>query len=363
MLRLHVAEARVVDACRVMSTWYIASQNPGTSSFLDTNLVAVDFWVRKPAESLDPDGIKEVAAGHHPEWDRKTVGVRTNFARQLEQFASVVKVGDDVVTFDGAARDLVLVGKVRGPYRYEDPSTIPEHPHVRVVEWVGTVGRASLPDGGAAIEYVRGVTVRRLSEGPTRPATVLDDPPPPPVELSSRRPVDAASPDSFTWEPSSGQHRYVLRHTFRGGASERPLLVVMLNPAANHLPGFRRSTTCHAVRRWGEAHDYDGAVYVNLFSHIEPNSTFLRRVPADELNGTGADEAIERIGGEFGGVAIAGWGDLPPGLDRSRYDARVAQVERLLGRPLMCLGVTQRGYPRHGRGWRPTDELVPLRRV
>jgi hypothetical protein len=137
----------------------------------------------------------------------------------------------------------------------------------------------------------------------------------------------------------------------------------MLNPAANHLPGFRRSTTCHAVRRWGEAHGYDGAVYVNLFSYIEPNSTFLRRVAVHELNGPDADTAIERVGQQLEDVAIAGWGDLPPGLNRRLYDDRVARVEHLLGRPLMCLGSTRGGYPRHGRGWRPTDALVPLRRT
>jgi hypothetical protein len=135
----------------------------------------------------------------------------------------------------------------------------------------------------------------------------------------------------------------------------------MLNPAANHLPRFRKSTTCHAVRRWAEARGYDSAVYLNLFSFIEPNSSFLRRVPAHELNGPDADAAIARVGREFEGVAVAGWGDLPPGLDRRSYDRRVADVERLLDRPLICLGLTRNGYPRHGRGWRVTDEPVLLR--
>lgn len=84
--------------------------------------------------------------------------------------------------------------------------------------------------------------------------------------------------------------------------------------------------------------------------------------PARELNGPDADAAIERIGQELGGVAIAGWGDLPPGLNRLLYDARVRRAEQLLDRPLMCLGFTRGGYPRHGRGWRATDELVPLRK-
>lgn len=343
-----------------MTTWYLASQNPGTSSFLDASLVAVNFWVRAPADGLDVDGIKEVTAGLHPEWDRKKPGVRTNFARQLELLASEVAVGDDVVTFDAAARDLILVGRIVGPYSFEDPPTIPDHPHVRAVEWTGTVSRRGLPDGGAGIEYVRGVTIRRLWDDAAPAATSLDDAPMQPP-TRPRTQTSLVPSDAFSWEPASGQHRYVLRQRFRGQSSERPFVVLMLNPAANHLPGFRRSTTCHAVRRWGEAHGYDGAVYVNLFSYIEPNSTFLHRVPSGELNGPDADVAIAAVAEEVTDLALAGWGDLPPGLPRSLYDARVDEVERLIGHELMCLGFTQSGYPRHGRGWRPTDQPVPLR--
>lgn len=343
-----------------MTTWYIASQNPGTSSFLDASLVAVNFWVRASADGLDSDGIKLVAAGGHPEWDRKTAGVRTNFSRQLEQFASAVEVGDDVVTFDAAARDDLLIGRVAGPYTFEDPPTISDHPHVRAVQWRGTVNRSDLPDRGAGIEYVRGVTVRRLSEVAVPTVTALDDAPSP-TEPRVQTRTSSSPADAFSWEPEAGQHRHVLRQHFRGGASNRPLLVVMLNPAANHLPGFRRSTTCHAVRRWGEATGYDGAIFINLFTHIEPNSAFLHRVPPLELNSPDANEAIEQIAEEAADLAVAGWGDLPPGLPRTLYDARVAEVERLLGRELMCLGHTRNGYPRHGRGWRATDRLVPLR--
>ena len=342
------------------STWYIASQNPGTSSFLDSGLVAVNFWVRSSADGLDADGIKAAAGGLHPEWDVKTPGIRTNFARQLELFASEIESGDVIVTFDAAARDVMLIGKVRDAYRYEATATIPDHPHVRSVEWLGTVDRAELPDAGASVKFVRGVTVRRLWDAPAPTARVLDDAPILSAELSSSRSAGRTAPDSFAWEPSTGRHRYVLRQSFRGETSERPLVVVMLNPAANHLQGFRRSTTCHSVRRWGEARAYDSAVYVNLFSHIEPNSTFLRRVPVHELNGPDADAMIERIGREADGVVVAGWGNLPPGFARGRYDTRVAEVQGLLNRPLMCLGLTQSGYPRHGRGWSPTDQLQPL---
>jgi hypothetical protein len=349
---------------RVTTVWFVASGNPGTSSFLETNTVAVNFWVRTSAAGLDRDDIKRAAEDEHPEWQAKAAGTKTMFARQLALFASDIAIDDQVITFDKARRESVLVGRVVERYRYEDPAAIDDHPHVLAVEWLGVIDRLGMPDGGAAIPSTPGITVRRVYEAAVTGVVPLDDAP-----TSSRSEGLATRPtrsrpgtDRFEWEPVDGAHRYLLRQAF-GGVSEvrSPLLVVMLNPAANHEAGFRRSTTCHAVRRWAAERGYDGAVYVNLFSHIEPNSALLRSVPHDELNGPDADRVMEEIGRLVRGPVVAGWGDLPPGLSRARYDARVAEVERLLGRDLSCLGFTRNGYPRHGRGWRADDELVPLR--
>jgi hypothetical protein len=76
---------------------------------------------------------------------------------------------------------------------------------------------------------------------------------------------------------------------------------------------------------------------VNLFTRIEPNSTRLRFIPLNELNGPKADATISQIGHDIDGPAIAGWGNLPTGLRRSRYDARVGDVRDLLGMNLVCL--------------------------
>src|SRR5206468_315913 len=101
------------------------------------------------------------------------------------------------------------------------------------------------------------------------PASPIDDKPRAPSRRrDNRREPEARETrdaDAFRWEPETGEYRYLLEQTFgRQGTPRRIFLVVMLNPGANHLPGFRRSTTCHAVRRWGFAHGYDGAIYVNL---------------------------------------------------------------------------------------------------
>lgn len=310
---------------------------------------------------MDADRVKQLADGRHPEWDAKTAGTKTTFARQLVAFASEIQLDDQVITFDKLRREVVLVGQVVDPYRYEDPAAIRDHPHVLGVEWLGTINRSELPDRGATIPRTPGITVRGVYDTAITGWTQLEDRSTAPRsdKRDARRPP--TDRDSFEWEPLDGAHRYVLRQSFGGGPVAAPILVVMLNPAANHLAGFRRSTTCHAVRRWASQRGYDGAIYLNLFTYIEPNSTMLRSVPHDELNGDAADSILEAVGREISGPLIAGWGDLPPGLSRARYDARVAEVERLLGREMSCLGFTRSGYPRHGRGWRVEDELVPLR--
>ena len=346
-----------------MTAWFVASGNPGISSFLETDLVAVNFYVRVPAGGLSPEAIKSAAAGHDPRWDEAVAATRTRFARQLAAFANDIQVGDQVMTFDAARRGTVLVGRVIGSYQYEAEESVVDHPHVLPVEWVGAIDRATLPQGGSDIPSTPGITVRAVYRDEIVPTGPLEDAPARPT-ASARRSAPVArsrAKDLFEWEPLDGEHRYVLRQQFDGRREvATPLLVVMLNPAANHLAGFRRSTTCHAVRRWASERGHDGAVYVNLFSRIEPNSARLRDHLGRGLNDAGSDAAIRRIGAEIEGPALAGWGALPPGLPRRLYDERVREVQELLGRELRCLGVTRTGHPRHGRGWRPEDEPQPL---
>lgn len=80
-----------------MPTWFVASQDPGTSSFLDAAMVAVNFWVRTSAEG---QGVEERSSGQHAAWDARTPTMETRFARQLHQFANVISIGDVVITFD-----------------------------------------------------------------------------------------------------------------------------------------------------------------------------------------------------------------------------------------------------------------------
>ena len=346
-----------------MTTWFVASGRPGTSSFLDIDAVAVNFHVRTTVEGLSPTEIKRVARGLDATWDSKNPATQTLFSNQLEQFASTIAEGDHVITFDPKLRSKILVGRVSGGYWYEEPSPIDGHPHLLPVEWLGWIPRPELLDGGNTIPRTRNVTVRHLPNYESFVLRPLNDPSEVRVRSGAiaRRVDGKREPDEFRWEPETGDHRYLLTQTFgRPGPPARPVLVVMLNPGTNNMPGFRRSTTCHAVRRWAQANGFDGAVYINLFTHIEPNSSRIRDVPLQSLNGSEADEQIRTTSRRIDGPTIAGWGAIPSGLNRGMYDRRVTEVRNLLGKDLLCVGVTNDGYPRHGRWWRSEDKLIPL---
>ena len=61
----------------------------------------------------------------------------------LYRFANEMHVGDLVLTPD-AADASVLVGRIAGDYEYRDETPIPDHQHVRRVEWLGRVERDEL---------------------------------------------------------------------------------------------------------------------------------------------------------------------------------------------------------------------------
>lgn len=344
-----------------MQAWFVSSRNPGTPAFVERGLAAVNFWVRVDVANMDAAEVRGLVA-----LDQDLASaVRTKFANQVVRFTQIGE-GDQVVTFDHRRRDVIYVGTVTRGYRYE-PGRIAGHPHVVEVDWTGTVARSALPDGGSALPATPGTSVKMVYDRAIEPSASLTMVPPPGVPAGTGRraptvPTSLRLRDDFTWDPPAGPHRYRLTQTFGGpGPPERPFVVVMLNPGKIHLDGFRRSTTCHHVRAWGLAHGFDGAEYLNLFTIVETASDGLRRHRAFDLVGPRADLVIADVVAGATGPIIAGWGNLPAGMDADLYHRRVDEVRRLLGeKPLFCLGRTQRGYPKHGRLWAPDDLLEAL---
>jgi hypothetical protein len=168
--------------------------------------------------------------------------------------------------------------------------------------------------------------------------------------------------DSFAWEPHGGRYRHRLVQTFRrAGPPESPFVVFMINPGGNELARIQRSVTCFRVRAWGQAHGFDGACYLNLFSLVTTDEGLLQHHALEDLNDPSSDDAIVAELRSWPGAHIAaGWGNPPPHMTHDLYDARIEAVSLLVDRPFRCLGLTEMGYPKHGRFWRASDELMPL---
>jgi len=136
-----------------------------------------------------------------------------------------------------------------------------------------------------------------------------------------------------------GAYRYVLTRSWEDGAGT--VNVIMLNPStATHLvddPTIRR---CEAyARRWG----YRRLTITNLFAYRATTPAELRRA-ADPV-GPENDSHLLCYAQEANRVLVA-WGTHGAYLGRDRSVLTLLEAHRHCGR-LVCLGVTNDGYPRH----------------
>jgi hypothetical protein len=111
---------------------------------------------------------------------------------------------------------------------------------------------------------------------------------------------------------------------------------VLLNPATGDTEQRVRPTLERCISR-SRAAGHTGLVIVNLFAFRDTNPRNLRT--ARDAVGPANDEVL-RVITRAGEQTIAAWGA------RGRLQGRSSRVGSLLDEP-MCLGVTQRGEPRH----------------
>jgi hypothetical protein len=123
---------------------------------------------------------------------------------------------------------------------------------------------------------------------------------------------------------------------------------VLLNPATGDTEQRYRPTLERCISR-SRAGGHTGIVIVNLFAFRDTNPRNLRTVrdPVGPAN----DEVLRVITTE-GAETVAAWGG------QGRLKGRSGQVGALLASP-MCLGVTQRGEPRHPLYVAADTQLVP----
>lgn len=136
---------------------------------------------------------------------------------------------------------------------------------------------------------------------------------------------------------TSGRYRYRLWR--RWSTCYPPAVFVMLNPstadASNLDPTCRRCVGF--AREWG----YGGIEVVNLFAlrSTDPSALYGAADPVGPENDAAIVEAA------LLGPVVAAWG-VHGALNRRGREV-AALLRRELGKPLLCLGVTVRGEPRH----------------
>jgi hypothetical protein len=132
-------------------------------------------------------------------------------------------------------------------------------------------------------------------------------------------------------------HRYELIHRFNDRADPRLILWIGLNPSIADEQRLDRTLT--RIASFSRREGFDGFVMANLFTLVTTYPKVMRAHPRPVS--AQADAWLRRSAARCERIVVA-WG--AGGEFRERGPA----VLRLLGdRPLLCLGRTQAGHPRH----------------
>jgi hypothetical protein len=146
-----------------------------------------------------------------------------------------------------------------------------------------------------------------------------------------------------------GTYRYHLARQW--GPGNRTVAAIGLNPgeAAGELNG-------PTIRRWiraAKSAGFDALSVVNLFAYRATDWRKLRHLNDDIRIGPENDAWIRRVTSDCAAVMVA-WG-----CHGDRWKQRAQLVVRLIQRPLLCLGTTRSGQPRHPMVVPASQQLVP----
>ena len=144
-------------------------------------------------------------------------------------------------------------------------------------------------------------------------------------------PPATLSPDGAEFD-TSGRFRYLLWRTW--DARLPRACFIMLNPST--ADAITNDPTISRCISFTTAHACGGLDVVNLFAHRSTDPKLLART--QEARGRANEAYIARAIGRCT-LAVAAWG--------VRGNGHWQDVAALRGVPLLCLGETQRGEPRH----------------
>ncbi len=131
-----------------------------------------------------------------------------------------------------------------------------------------------------------------------------------------------------------GNYRYMLRRWW--STDGKTLAWVLLNPSTAN--GEEDDATLRRIKFHTKREGYSRLIVVNLFAYRSPYPSVLKQVadPVGEAN----DVYIQAAFAQADAVVVA-WGAWT-GLQGRDHD-----VLSLWTKPVLCLGTTRQGYPRH----------------
>jgi len=159
-----------------------------------------------------------------------------------------------------------------------------------------------------------------------------------PVRVDQRE--DLAGGISAAVLSEDGQYRYLLTRIW--DRSRKPLVVVMLNPSTADAfaddPTIRRLAGPKGFARRAGA---GGVVVVNLFAlrSTDPRALLHHADPVGRYN-----DAFIRQASDMAGTVLCAWGAAGIQDDRGPRVVKALKARRV---PLVRLGVTSTGQPRH----------------
>ena len=148
------------------------------------------------------------------------------------------------------------------------------------------------------------------------------------------------------------RHRYTLWRTW--DADKPPLIFVMLNPST--ADETKNDPTVERCERRARRLGYGGVLVLNAYALRSTDPKGLKQV-ADPVGPANFELISQAVGASDGQVVVA-WGTHINDCDKG-HERRVAKVLRLsTDKPLLCLGTTKTGHPKHPLYIRNDQPLV-----
>lgn len=136
-----------------------------------------------------------------------------------------------------------------------------------------------------------------------------------------------------------GRFRYSLTRDWSGLFPAREpgsVLWIMLNPST--ADGTADDPTIHRIVGFTRVWGFHTMLVANLYAYRSTDPKQLWRVE-DRCGGVRNDQVIQTLSREAA-LVVAAWG-------ANAEVGRARRVAELVGRPMVCLGTTAKGFPRH----------------